>query len=1144
MSDKTTLRKKRPISIIILAGLLSTLLMLSFLPSLLSSDWAADTVKQVVNERIPGDVDFEAISISWSKGIRCRGLAYDNRAAGIVVKVADVVTTKGLLAIAANYKEVGAVKVTSPAVYYYVKEKPSSAGSRKQSPIEQQSSEKSSTSPIDARQQDSGVAEESDGRAFPPIDGQLIITDGSLTAVLPDGTESPVVQSLEMELTVAGRDSSLAYQLAFQSADGVGRVKGAGSVALTAAALGEFDKIQSQATLAIDNWETADLLSILAVTAETPTGSGVLNGQLSISGSTETGLQLKANVSGRQIRLAGGPLGTDTPTLDKVEVAVDALRTTSVLTINRLSLVSPLATGQITGSFGGADEKEMNGQALIDVAQIFTQFPGTLKLKEGIKVSKGKIDLTARISATGKATAFDGRARLDTLQGVADKKKISWDTPVTLAAKGEQGPGGFRLDHFGVQSAFLNGKGQGDINDLQIQLAADIDAALKEFEKFIKIDDWKSSGKLELDLHVNSTAAEMRTVAADVSIKDFVLQQKKQIIAPRGAFTAKLRSELRLDEELRLEEIQSTAIDFQSWIGNGRLSFNTFIPPSEQISAGIKDLVFTGDIRLVQLADMLHSLGSLPGDTRLAGRANIATRMSMERDKVTLGETTVALKDLLLELGIKKISEKELNLTTRGAVDLKNKSIILDALDLQTTAGHMALPEVLVTDWRQLENSLKVNGTIDLNLDMLTKQLGDVLKLPDGAVVAGKAAITIAVDMTSPKKQHMQLDGTAGQVSVTFNNKSIFSEDTIRLAMDLQGNVRDQDFAFNKLAIATPPLSLSAVGTIVPVKKERRLTAEGSITLDLQRLSSILRSLFDLDLEMTGVSERPFTVATMSTDGQWLELQKNSDLSAALSAESIKGAGLHITSLDLPVHLAGGRGTADIKGGVNRGKMAFIPAIDFSTVPPVFSIPENTTILTGVGLTEDLSNDLLGKVHPIFKGAAVSSGTVDLTTHYFNWPMLASARKDATFAGSLTFKDTRLEAGGFLAPILAIMKVEDRQVTISENAIECVGKDDRVQCSSMEILINEYSLLLAGSVGFDTSLQYTAKIPVTRKMVSGDVYKYLEGTFITVPIGGTVSRPAISKDLVQTAIKDLVIQAGTKQLTEQTGKLLQNLLKQ
>ncbi len=209
----------------------------------------------------------------------------------------------------------------------------------------------------------------------------------------------------------------------------------------------------------------------------------------------------------------------------------------------------------------------------------------------------------------------------------------------------------------------------------------------------------------------------------------------------------------------------------------------------------------------------------------------------------------------------------------------------------------------------------------------------------------------------------------------------------------------------------------------------------------------------------------------------------------------------------------------------------------------MISIPENNLVLAGVGLSEDMSRDLLAQVHPIFIGAAVTQGTLDLGLRYFNWPIRADERRKATFSSMITFNEVKLQAGGLLTPLLEVMKVEEREITIGDQPMECIGENDRIRCSSLEILVNEHALLFSGSIGFDKSLDYVAQIPVTQRMVGADTYKYLEGTSISVPVGGTVSKPSIRKDVVQTALKDLVIQAGKKQITDQAGKLLQNLFK-
>ena len=549
------------------------------------------------------------------------------------------------------------------------------------------------------------------------------------------------------------------------------------------------------------------------------------------------------------------------------------------------------------------------------------------------------------------------------------------------------------------------------------------------------------------------------------------------------------------------------------------------------------------DLDLSALSGLLKTVGVLPEDIGLAGKADIDTQLSFEADKLELGQTTVNATDFLFQKGEQTLSEKKIQLTTRGSVNLEKKAAVLKPFELQTTTGNITLPELELNDWSNLQNGVKTKGSIDLELGRLAVFLDDILKLPDGTSIAGQTTLTIDTDLSNAKQQFVKIDGTIAPFELSLPDKKPLSEKTIKLMIDLNGDVSEQNFAINKLALSSSPVSLNANGTIKPDNKEHVLKAQGAMKLDLEALSSYIRSLSELKLEMTGASEKPFSIKATSLDGKWVEIPKRSEIVTSFHADKIHGFGLLVESLEVPIKLANGIAEIDIQGTVNKGKMSLQPAIDFSAEPPVISIPENNLVLTGVGFSEDMPRDLLAQLHPIFIGAAVSQGTLDLGIRHFKWPMGAAERKKAAFSGTITFNEVKLRAGGLLTPLLEVMKVEEREITIGDQPMDCIGENDRIRCSPLEILVKDHSLMLSGSIGFDKSLDYIAQIPVTQRMVGGDAYKYLEGTSISVPIGGTVSKPSIRKDVVQTALKDLVIQAGKKQITDQAGKLLQNLFK-
>lgn len=1143
MANRTGSRKIIKISLSILGiSLLLILIGLFALPTIISTQWVGSKVKQTVNAKIPGTIDFQSLSLSWFNGVKIQDILYADHGAGLRLKISDINTTKGLLELAKNYKDIGTVTIENPVVYVTPKDRPkpadinaSDSANKQGESISTTIDEEKDSSPTSIKQQETAT--------LPIIAGTLDIKGGEVFAVLPDAVETQLINNLGLQVQISDQNNTLEYKVKFKSGDGKGWVNGAGNFILPSGNLATLEGVAIEATIDLSNWQLADQLSILTTISDIPKGGGLLSGHLGVAGTIKGGIDFSGNLSAENVHLSGGPLQTDNPSFDKISIEFDAQKTGSAFTIRQVALHSPLATGEASGVIDVNNSKTITGKLSINLAQLFAQFPATLKLNEGTKISKGQIDLNAQVNLDQSTTTFDTKASLDQLEGIAGNKKISLDKSVTLLTKGENSPAGLKLENLAIQSSFLNGQGQGDINKMQVAASADIGAALKEIKKFINVKEWESTGKLDLNLEVNTTSASLRAVAGKVAIKDFVLKQKGRVIAPRSEVKTNLATTLRVDSELRPIEMVETSFDFQTWLGHGAVSIKNLAPPSNSTSVQISDLQFKGNVELSHLTNLLHTVDALPKDNRLAGQVNIDTHLSMKDQKLDLDETKVVVNNLLFTKAKQKANEKKIQITTRGKVDLEAKAAIFNSLDVTTTAGQITFTELLVNDWSKPKDSIKSIGTIDLDLGLLTKSLGDFLNLPPKTDIAGKAAIKIKVDLTSKENQVAQLDTTLSNLKIGIPDKPPIQEESIQLGLDLSGDLEEQNITLSKLDIISGPISLSTKGTIGPDKNERLLNTEGFITLNLKTISGYLKSIANLDLEMVGAEKKPFTFQLQSTDRQWVNFPKKTALSAAFHAESIKGFGLFIESLDIPIKLAKGRGNLSILGNVNKGKLSISPIFDFTVEQPVVSVPENSEILTNVGLTDDLSKDLLVHINPIFQGAAVSRGTVDLTMKNLNWPLDTAARKDGTFAGTLVFNEVKLKAGGLLEPLLAVMKVEGREIVLGDQPMEFVAEDEMVHCSTLSITVNEHSLLLSGAIGFDQSLDYVAQIPVTKKMVSGDVYKYLKGTFISVPIGGTVSKPVINKNVVQVALKDLILQAGKKQVADQAGKLLQNLLK-
>ena len=1000
--------------------LLTTVLVLVFLPQLSSNSWFSGKIKQAINEKVPGKLDYTHLTLSWLNGLQISGLVYDDKTKGTRFTVEEISTSKGLLSLAANYKDAGVIQIKKPQAIVYTSQ-PGAEGTTSKDVATQTKKTPSSDNIAKEKVAEKEVKPEQE-LLLPPIHVQLNISDGSLLTISDNNAKKTVLENLNLDLNLDVPNGAVDYQLSFQDEKGAGSIHGEGNLVLPKNKALDISGLESNAVLQIQNWQIADLLTVAASQANGPEGEGIINGVLRISGTGDHTLGITGNLTGADIQLHGGPLNSDTPTMKNIALAVNLQQKAEILTIEKLELQSPFISGSLAGATRNNQIQTLSASAKIDAAAIFSQFPNSLHLKKDIQVSEGVIDINADLSTAESSTNFKANAHLQRLAGSTGKKKISWKKPVDITVVGHMAGDTPALDQLTIESSFLQAKGSEDDKAIQLAVAADIGTALKELEQFIDLGGWNSGGKLDLNLNISNSKRDIRDISGDLKLADFTLNHKGAVISPADTLTAALSSTVHLSPEMTATEFTNSKLDLTSWLGKATVTAERFTPERDDAEALLKKAAVQGTFSLDRITTLLQSLQILPEEQSLAG-----------------------------------------------------------SMDLSATVT------------------------------------GEQLQKP---------AVSLKADM-SP------FTYTDGEKSLT--------DTQVSLAIEATADLLKKNFDIKKFTLKSSPVAVTANATMLAQNREQVVSAKGTTTLDFKVLSEQLKSFADSELVMSGVSEKPFVLEASSTEGLWNNTVQHAQFSTSLHADKITGYGLDIESFDLPIRLRESIAEIDLTATVNRGEMKVKPKIDFSGDSPVVSLAENSTILKAVGLTGEMSNDLLAKVHPLFKGVASTAGTINLDMQYLNWPTDKKRQKEARFAGAFTFNDVKLQAGSLLTPLLAIMKVEDNEIVISDQPVTFVGENERVTCSPLEATVHEYSLILEGSVGFDQSLDYIAKIPVTRKMVSGDVYKYLDGTFITVPLTGTVSKPSVSKSFVQKALGDLVLQAGKKQLGDQAGKLLQKL---
>ncbi len=279
-----------------------------------------------------------------------------------------------------------------------------------------------------------------------------------------------------------------------------------------------------------------------------PSGKGRLNVDLALQGSAAKALDIKGKLSLNRLELWGGPLGADHPRIKDITTEIDGTISHDVMSLNQMKLQSSVANGSVRGKIAGRGQNQLEGSADINLAEVFSQLPETLKLRQDLTLSQGKLALSASVKSTGEVAVFESNARLDQLKGLSKGKPVAWNQPISLKAQGERSAQGIRIDNVSLRSAFLNADGRGDFRAMRVTLSADVAAALRELKKFIDIKEWDGSGKLFGKLQINETAPNISAATVNLDIRNLALIRNRAPILPKQDVKADLSTTVHKGE--------------------------------------------------------------------------------------------------------------------------------------------------------------------------------------------------------------------------------------------------------------------------------------------------------------------------------------------------------------------------------------------------------------------------------------------------------------------------------------------------------------------------------------------------------------------------------------------------------------------
>ncbi len=827
----------------------------------------------------------------------------------------------------------------------------------------------------------------------------------------------------------------------------------------------------------------------------------------SIDGKLRSGrLQLAGDATITDLVAIGDLIGSDTIHLDTTRARWDLEGKDGAWTIEKLELTSPLGSLEGKGLVPARQGQGAWFQGTVDLAAVARQLPGTLRLREDLRVERGSARLRAELGSDleGRREQWNVTGKVSDLVARQGQKKLTLPEPATLTAKLHREDGVTTLERLEVQTAFLNATGQGDL-DSGIALAATVDlAAFRErFRDWIDPGPIAIGGQGKLDAHYRRQGDVFN---AQVS----------------GAFR-----QLSVDGLPLVDKIQQDELTF-----DGKLSGRTAPSgwPADWTDASFR--AGSGQA-LVQA----QAANDRAGHIAVSGRGQLPYQRNGRHERVE-GELKAQWDQKTWEaeriaLALVRVSEwggglgldQTIHWSGKGRYDPNG-----DELTVESTPDRSRVATER-DSWVSGHQRVRING----------------LKSMGAAQIEAAANVDLASigDWLAPKEQkwHGQLDALVRARSdrdlwnlglqlklhdlapTTGTGSGMGFEGDVVLGLKANYARRSDRLEITELGLRAPCLTAQGDGVVRDLTTRGELDLKGSLDPDWDAISKLLARNVEPNARIAG---RPRAWRIAGPVSSVRSIDQLGALEGELGAQIdvLDVFGMRLCEVPVVARATGGRLHIDpIEGTLNEGTLHVEPELVRDKNGSTWLRLGASSKLSGAIINDEVSHRVLSFAAPVLDGATRVRGRVSVALAEADFPILAPPEAQAMIKGNVLFDDVRFMPGPLADQLLSVFQKEQKPLAVLRDPISVRITGRKVYQEGLVIPVANLAWIgLDGSVDFDSNLDLVARFSLNPPRAEVPVITtILETARLEIPIRGTLQNPKIDGE----AMKDRWKAIGT-----------------
>ncbi len=989
-------------------------------------------------------------------------------------------------------------------------------------------------------------AETAEGGFFMPVadvGGQLSIRNGTLI-VKDNGSQIFVTDRVEGQLLVDSFWKPFGFKVESRT--------GSGRIALTAdlqsmykLCNGADADYQDKLVLQLEQVDLAAFAALVKMgCGRDLLYAGMAEGALTVERTGATGARIEGGLLIDRLQLVTGA-GEYSPA-GNTALMIDAQVADDRWLFKRFDFNSPWLTAKLQGALQRvADNRLVDGEISADLdadlAAIARDFRYALAINDDFRIDKGRLKGALKISSSESIRV---ESDLVTTQLAMRYKghPIVLERNPSLSFKavfaGNQMP---EVEELKFNSSFADIYGKGRVEQGVLKGYVDLTQFYRDFGGLLSSES-AFSGAVHFDFSTKPTGE-------DVLFNLMTKFSKIKVTLRGGGSSSVNAGSLRLGGSVagltgpggfQALSFRDADFDFRVMESSVTGKLDRYVPvQGDEELPVLRGCTVSCDIRMI---DAVNAAGAFMTQEKYREAvgwkghflANLAAESANGVAKLRLNGAGTGVD---LAVAGKKIADPDLRFAAAVTLDAGKRTLVIREGVLASTVAQISVPEWIVTLAREGEG-IRFEGSADAAADM-------ALLYP---LLAGEAAgyDQVRGDLKLKLKAQSAATGTELELSGGMTDFYLLADNEIAFFQRqaaLSGNVliaKDGESAHIKsLQLYSDLADIAAEGRLERITQGCVAELRGELDFKFDMLEKLLKLRGIDEWRMTGHKKSAFRLKGPLTEGVSGFLQQG-EFSGGAYLASLNGLGLSAGGADIAFALEQSRLKCDWQPVLNGGQLNFNPRFDFGAHAAVMSLPAGVQLLKGVKINQQVFDNLIVHLNPVFHGSKVHKGAVDLKIISFRSG--GDQRGDTLFLDAdIVLNDLDMELSPAMRELLAMIHVRSTSYRVKQLPMHVVIRNERVHIDPVTMVFSAQPVTFSGSVGFDSTIKYLIEIPISEAIAAKTGLKIPKGLTVKVPVTGTVEQPRLDTSALENAVGDFLKKTIGEETMRGVGDFLQQL---